>query len=495
MEGDREVKKLAYSVLLVVAVLMFAGCVSTPPVKGGGKQLPDWVVTPPGDTADTAYFVGSGSAADDAAARSAAASDLVSSVTRFLGVKVTSRTTVTARDTLKKFSSTLDRTIHESSNARLKDFRVVDTFSKKEKGIVNVYLLGAYNKKALLNERDRIQKLFAEQQEAVSGPEAEGGRLASEGRYYQSAVKYIEAAAAAAYAPVDNARIKYERNMDSARSVISKINLSSVRDNLQVYIKQPFGSPFQGQVTAEGKPLAGVPVTVVYRIMGKNGRKTVRSAVVSSDSKGIVSFTRPPAAFVGKGTLTMKLDFASLMKKLEDVSDSLYPAVESLDKTIQSKEIVYTYTVLSHAKEIPTGVLVIDEDNSGAYTGKMETASGILEVLSSKGFNLRSLPVTASLPGKADSSLVRFVKQKYGDSIRRLIYGTAGIVGFQEEKGMYMVKVSGDIKVVDLRTGSVLYTSGTRFKTAIGSNVTSAMSVAFKQFGKEVGTLAADTLP
>ncbi len=488
-------KKLMYSVLLVSAAVFFVGCVSAPPVKESGKQLPDWVVTPPGDTADTVYFVGSGSAADDASARSAAASDLVSSVTRFLGVKVTSKTTVVAKDTLEKFSSTLDRTIHESSSAQLGDFKVVDTFSYKENGIVNVYLLGAYNKKALLKEKTRIGKVFAERQEAISGPEAEGAKLASAGSYYKAAVKYIEAAAAAAYSSVDNAQIKYERNMDKARTAVSKISLASVHDNVRVYISMPFTTAFQGRVTSDGKPLADVPVKIVYKAMRKNGRKTVRTAVVSSDSMGLVSFIRPPAVFVGTDTLSMTPDFSSVMEKLQDVPNKLYPAVESLDKMIQSKRIIFTYTVLSHAKEIPTGVLVIDEDSSGAFTGKVETASGIMEALSVKNFILRSIPVDSSLMGMDDGALIRFVRKKYGNSIDRLLFGTAGIVGFQEEKGMYTVKVSGDIKVVDLKTGSVLYSSGTRFKTAIGSNVNSAMSAAFKQFGKETGTLIANTLP
>ncbi len=488
-------KKQVYAVFLVFMTLFAAGCASAPDAKGTEQSLPLWVTNPPGDKGDVVYFVGSGSAENDADARSAAASDLVSSVTRFLGVKVSSRTTVVAKDTLKKFSTTLNRTIKESSNARINDFKVVDTFSTKGGGVVNVYLLGAYNKKALLKERDRIQKLFAEQQEAISGPEAEGGRLVAAGNYYQGAVKYIEAAAAAAVSSVDNARIKYERNMDKARSAVSKIELSAVTDNLQAYISRPFPHAFQGKITAGKKPLAGVPVKVIYKIMGKNGRKIVRTAVVSSDSDGLVSFTRPPAHFVGSGTLVMTLDFSSEMEKLQDVSDSLYPAVESLYQMIRSKQISYTYTILSHAKEISTGVLVVDEDNSGAYTGKAETGSGIMEVLSEEGFILHSFPVNAKLSGVRGSALVPFVRRTYGNRVKRLIYGTAGIVGFQEEKGMYMVKVSGDIKVADLKTGAILYASGTRFKTAIGSNINSAVSAAFKQFGKEIGREIADTLP
>lgn len=479
----------------VLVSVLFLSCVSTPPTGSGVNSLPGWVVSPPADTSDTVYFVGSGSADNDAAARSAAASDLVSSVTRFLGVKVTSETTVTAKDTLRQFSTTLNRTIHETSSAQLGDFRVVDTYVEEKNGVSNVYLLGAYNKKALFAEKKRIRGIFIEQQQAISGPEAEGDSLVAKGNYYQGAVKYIEAASAAALSSIDNAKIKYERNMDKARTGISHIKLSRVNDNLSTYIAQPFKVAFQGKITGGGASLSNVPIKIVYRIIGKNGRKTVRSVVVSSNNKGLVSYTRPPASFVGTGKLTMILDLSSVMEKLQNVSNDLYPAVESLEKMIGSKKVDFTYTILSHAKEIPTGILVIDEDNSKTYTGSTETASGILESLTERGFSPTALPVESILIDSGDEAFLQFARDHYGNTIRRLIFGNAGIVAFQEEKGMYTVKVSGTIKVVDLETGRILYSSGTRFKTAIGSNVNSAMSAAFKQFGKEIGRNIANTLP
>lgn len=160
-----------------------------------------------------------------------------------------------------------------------------------------------------------------------------------------------------------------------------------------------------------------------------------------------------------------------------------------------SKRVSFTYSVLSHAREIPTGILVADEDNSGALTGKTDTAAGILEALSSLKFTVKTLPVSGSLTAGNDDTLIKKINAQYGKSIKRLIFGTAGIAGFQEENGMYSVKVSGNIKVVELSTGKILYSSGTRFKTALGTNLNSAISAAFKQFGKETGKLMANTLP
>ena len=42
---------------------------------------------------------------------------------------------------------------------------------------VNVYLLAEYSTKELLAEKKRLDNLFKEKQEAISGPESEGDSL------------------------------------------------------------------------------------------------------------------------------------------------------------------------------------------------------------------------------------------------------------------------------------------------------------------------------
>ena len=139
--------------------------------------------------------------------------------------------------------------------------------------------------------------------------------------------------------------------------------------------------------------------------------------------------------------------------------------------------------------------MIIDQDNSGASTGKTETASGILEVLTVEGFSIRSIDVDSDILSLGDESIVEAISKRYGGRFERLVFGTVGISDFQKDGDRFTVKVSGDIKVADLVTGEILYTSGNRFKTAMGSNAASAMSAAFKQFGKVIGESMANNLP
>lgn len=491
---------LLYLTGIFLLLVLFVSC-SSSPGQVNENQLPTWVTTPPADTSDTVYFIGAGSnpEGDAAKARTFAGADVVASITRFLGVKVSSDTTVTAKDTLDKFTSTLDQTIRETSSAQIGDFRIVESFTEKTGSTVNVYLLGTYDKQALLKEQARIKAVFAEQRAAISGPEADGDSLADSSAFFDAAVKYIEAASAASSSDIDNATIKFERNMNKARNAVGSINLYALNDNLNAFIKQPFNEPFRLKITGtpgiDGKVLSGVPVRITYKIVRENGRKSIKAESTVTDSNGLVSFVRPPANFVGTERVTMSLDLSASLETLEDVSDSLYVQLESLEQLVNSKNIGFTYNVISRAKEIATAVMIIDQDNSGSSTGKTETTSGILEVLTAEGFSIRSIDVDSNILNMGDESLIDAIAKKYAGRFERLVFGIVGINDFQKDGDRFTVKVSGDIKVADLSSGEIIYTSGNRFKSAMGSNAGSAMSTAFKQFGKVVGESMANNLP
>ncbi|ADK82989.1 hypothetical protein [Sediminispirochaeta smaragdinae] len=492
----RKMRKTSFILSGFIILSFLFGCASSGSDRSGSDR-PSWVMTPPADTSDEVFFVGSGSNpdGDEAAARQAATSDLVASITRFLGVKVSADTTVEAKDTLDSFTTSLEQTIKESSKAQIGDFRIRDTYSEKQGGIANVYILAAYDKESLLQEQARIQAVFAEQREAISGPEAEGDSLASSGSWYRAAVKYLEAALAASSSEVDNAAIKYERNMNKARRAVQAITIVRLNDNLSADMNKPFGEGFRAKVSSEAGALSDVPVKVTYKTLGRNNRTQIQVETVKSGSDGEVEFLPPPPDFVGKETLSMGIDLSDALESLEDVPDALYPQLEALEQLIGTKGVSFSYTVESRAKEVATAVMIVDVDNGGNATGRTETASGLLEALSSQGFKVGTVTPFSNLQGSSDAAVIRNAATSFGNQYGRIIFGTVGISDFREGDGRFTVKVSGDIKVADLSSGDILYSSGTKFKTALGNNAQSAMSAAFKQFGKMIGDSMANSLP
>jgi len=214
-----------------------------------------------------------------------------------------------------------------------------------------------------------------------------------------------------------------------------------------------------------------------------------------TNGQGLVEFTRPAPQFVGREQLSMELDFSSNLETLEDVPDKYYGQLESVEQQIADKQVQFSYTVISQAREVPTALMIADLDNGGTVLDRNETVAGILEVLSDEGFSVGTLPVDIDLLRGPDSQLIQQVRSRYGGRYQRVVYGTVSISDFREDGSRYMVKVSGNIKAADLETGEILYSSGSMFKSALGQNLQSAMSAAFKQFGKMIGESLTASLP
>ena len=465
-----------------------------------GSELPKWVTTTPPDTNESVYFIGIGTSdtGDVAEAENRAASSMLTEITRFLGVRITAETSVEARDTLETYEQEMTQKIKEESAAQIGDFRVTEKHIEREGGNVTVYILGEYDRDALLKEQQRIQAVFKEQREAISGPEQEGDRLFADKEYYEAAKKYVEAASAAATSKVDNAAVKLERNINKAQSAVDFINLFPLSGNLITNVNEPFSEPFSCKVAAGSSQNApGVPganVRIVYKEMQRNNRMGIESVTVQADSGGIVSYERPAPKFVGTETLIMFLDFGSYMESLEDAPDRFQRYVEGLEELINKKRISIEYTVISRAKEIATGIAMMDVDRAGNARNVSDSQAGLLESLSEAGFRVRPLELPVSLQDSSDREIITAARNRFGNQVERIIFGVAAISEFSEDGGNYIVKVSGTVKAADLKTGEILYT-GNSFKRSRGSNTQSALSAAFKGLGRELGKEMAAGLP
>ena len=146
------------------------------------------------------------------------------------------------------------------------------------------------------------------------------------------------------------------------------------------------------------------------------------------------------------------------------------------------------------AKEVPTGIAIVDVDRAGNSRNVSDCQAGILESLSEAGFQVRALRVDYPLQDLSDQEIIRRVAAEYGGRIDRVIFGVGSISEFSENEGSYIVKVNGTVKAADLASGEILYT-GSGFKRSRGGNTRSALSAAFKGLGRELGREMAAKLP
>lgn len=489
----------------IAAILVLSSCAGTPTRSSQpeteSREVPDWVKSAPDDTQEYVYFVGYASdpEGNQARAEEQATYAMISEITRYIGVQVTSETTAEAKASLDDFQSSVTQEVRQTSDSRVTGFRIADKWVSGGGGEVTVYLLGRYNREDLMKEKRRLEEVFQAKIDAVAVPEQEGRDLEGRGRYFQAIRRYIQAAVAAANSEVDNADILFQRNIDNAKRVIGSISLIKLNDNLQVYSGQSFDEDFGvklvygSDLEAPGIPAADVRVS--YRVLRSNGRMGVASEVLQTDPEGYLTFTHPVPEFVGTAQLTMALEIEGYLEPLYDVESPFQAQVDSLEDLALDKRVTFRYEVVSNAKNIPTALSIIDLDSAGNPTGKRETASSVMDGLSSADFKVRlaGAPDAMILSG-GRTAVEREVLTRFGNEVRRLAYGTARIDEFEERDGNFFVKVRGEVTVTELETGEVI-ASVNRTKRSRGTNVGSAISAAFRGLGQEIGKELVNSLP
>ncbi len=502
----KQVKKggVYVSVLCATVFFFITSCAS--PAKPASsepekKPVPEWVSTPPAGNAQSEFFVGSASdaAGDAAKAEEQAIYSLIAEITRYFGVKVTSETTSQAKASLNDFQAQVTQQVRQSGAARIAGFRVTDKFTDKQGSRVTVYLLAQYDRTELQKEKDRIAAVFQEQLDAVAVPERKGKELEGKGDLFGAAKAYLEAAAAASGSSIENAAVKFERNVNNAKGVVGKIGLVRLSGKIAGTVGEPLPAAFRLKVVngqSEGDPaVAGADIQVSYKEARSGGRLGVKTVNLKSDAKGVVEFAHPTPTFVGSETVVMMLDLSASLEPLAKAPKSFANLIAGLEDAVNSKRVNFEYSVVSRAKDVPTGIVVLDTDAAGNPTGSSNAAAGLLEALSGDGFKVRTLAFNATkLKSMSEADFVKSVSSSFGSQIERIIFGVIGVDEYEEGRGTIQVRVAGTVKAIDLKTGQTLYTKRL-FKRSVGSNSEGTMNSAFRNVGLDFGKDLSKNLP
>jgi len=483
------------TILIIGVLLLFAGCATAPEAgrESAAETPPEWVLNPPESDDQYMYFTGSGTSSSKslAEAEETARGAVLDEIMRYLGVRITSETTATARASLDDFQTDVVQQLTSTSSGRVTGLEIDEKWQVEQAGGLTLYLLARYNKNDLMKEKRRLEEIFQEKIEAVSGPEMEAQDLQSRGLLYQAAIRYLEAASAAFKSDLENAEIKFERNINQASDAIRSIAIVKLNDNLSTYMGRGFDEPFQAKVvdgsTADDPGVEGATVRVVYKEMRSSGRAAVRTQTLKTDAEGVISFEAPAPNYVGVEKLTMSVDLSDALEPLLDVPDDLYSQVEGFEQLVLKKKVTFSIESLSMASQIATGVAVFDLDASGNPIALTETSAGLLETLGQAGFRVNNLPVAAgNVAGRSPARVAEFLNNNFAGQVERAIFGTAKIADHSQEKDTIIIQVTGTVTVVDLASGKTLLTVN-KSKRAQGTNASAALSAAFKKLGEDIG--------
>jgi len=474
----------AMAVLAVLAI----SCVSTPTAT----KAPEWTLTTPAPDTTNTYFVASSSDSkgDTALATEDAAISLISQITRYMGVEISVETTGVAKGTLDTYSADVTSVVKQSGSSRVSGFSIKDRFVLQDKnGMVTVYILAQYITSDLEKEKARIKALFIEKEDAVAKPEAAGDSAADSGRHFDAIKSYIEALVAASGSDIDNADIKLERNANKARTILGKIRFIKVDAPTTAGLGKDYSRPFQARLAyGEGDSAPGIPgaeIFVTYQRRQSSGRVVTKTERAMTDGKGIVSFAPPPPDFVGKATLSFALNLDSTRELLDKIPAKYEAFAEAIGDDLARRSISFDYTIASEARNVTTGLAVVELDADGKPVSTTSAQGGLLETLAKEKFKIGLAPLDgAMIASLDDAAILKAGKAQYGSGIARLIYGVARIDKAEKDGSMWQATARLSVRCVDFATGIILY-SVEKTAIVVASDEAGARRNALVQVAKE----------
>lgn len=470
---------------VAAALFLLASCASAPAAT---KKAPAWIFETPKPDATNTYFVGTSSDAggDVATATNDAAANLIASIMQAVGVSVSVKTEGVAKASLDSYQAELKQTVTTEANNRLGGFQVKEKFVEKDKktGRVTVYVLASYVTAELQAEKKRIKDMFDAYEKAVSVPESAGLAFMQEGRAYEAVRKFVEAGVAASGANIDNADQKMERNINSARTALSRIRFDKAGvESYKALVGQPFPQPFKVRlVSGEGGGAPGVPgATLQVSYQRKQGnRLTSKTETAVTDPSGTLSYSPPAPDFVGKAKLLVKLDFQSSIDLLDKLPPKFAAYRDSLAEELKGKYIEIPYEVSSNAKNVPTGVALVDLDEAGKPVAGAQAQAGLVDALAKEKFVVKSLAVDpAALAAMDEAAAVAAAKAA---GLARVAFGSAKIDSIRKDGSNFITSAKAQVKVLDVATGQILY-SAEKGATGFGADEQTARRNAYRDLG------------
>lgn len=313
------------------------------------------------------------------------------------------------------------------------------------------------------------------------------------GLLYQSAEDLLQAAVYVLGSENPLSLSLADKYVLKAGELLRKIEIKIDRYPEKVDANSKVETPFSLRCMEGIVGIRSVEFLVQYRGKKRDGSIGTFEVRIVSDVDGYVSFYHPFLPFAGESEVIMNLGSRDLRTNLRQLEDKLESAV-NLSKYLDEQTVTLPFMVLSSARAVPTGIVVLHTDVTGTYLGSIEAAKGLKEVLQEDGFdaeimNLSPLEITSS----NEASFLRDLKAAYSSQYTRVIFGVVGINNFEMGNDLFKVETSGVLKVVDVQTGDVLMVSEMG-KTVESKDNTLAIAASFRELGKAFAQEMKDNL-
>lgn len=469
---------------------------------GGGRAAaaPDWVRQAPADGGGVSYFVASGndSGGDEARAADAAALDLVNQINRYLGVSISAESLATEVASADQYLTTVRGMVRQEASGQIAGLRVAGRHLAKGKNGATVWLLGEYKTADLEQEKAKRAALAREAEDAVALPEAKGAAAEAAGQPYEALRRYLEAATAAAGGRVRNADVKFEREVQAALRVLSRLQLAKRSGPGSAVARQAYAQDFSVALVdaISGQPQAGADLALSYRESAEAGKTRLRTVALKTDAAGLARGAPSAPGTVGAEKVAFSLDLSAYLQGLDGVAGRQRQLLDGLRDALGAKRAVFDVSVQAAGRGASVAALVLERDEAGRRLEGDRCALGIRQALSGAGFKPASLAVGSNfLLDKSDEEIRALAKDLAGGRAERVVYGSAAVQSLDDRGGDgVFAKAAADLTVLEVKTGAVLL-SFRQTANARGDDRAAAVAAVLAKLGQDCGERLARELP
>lgn len=471
----------------VPLLVLFIVC-STPAL---GQEPPKWVNNPPTQQGENAVFVGTGTSAsgDSAAAKAAAWSEAMNQIMSYVGIKISETTEMEITSGYDTNADRFRRSVVSESSNQISSLKVGATFEKKTGTTLTTSMLVLYRLTDLEAEKRRVAALFKELNEAVDRPEKDADGLVAQGRVYDAVGRYLEAARVALNPAIENATIRFERNLSKARQVVQSLRLEVVAGTAKATVGRPLDSAFTVRLVrgSSAVPVPGAAIQFSLKVP-MEGRITTVSSTSLTDDQGLARFEAPVPTAAGNLSLSAKLASTTLLDPLQSplADQSL---VDALSFDFDEARATWTYTVQGEAvaKVAVEGLFLVLRKNGAPYLGQ-EAWVSLAEKLSRAGpiASMLAGPDPRTLTGSDQTKVLATLRKALKPSSFGLFYGVVKEVEVDNAAGLFSVKVEGTVHWARPNSDPIWTTL--QVGKGTGSTLEVALGSALRSFGEAAAT-------
>ena len=467
-------------------------------VQSSAKKMPQWITGIPQDR-NFYFFVGtSGDAESYDRGKEEAIDDAISQVVKMIGVTVTSTTTYEERYFAEQYVTTISAELFAEGKAKLQDAEIREIYFEKYaradgSGFFRVWALLKYGKREVEKEQARLRTILEAKYGEVNTLEAKGAEAHKTHRLAEAIWAHLQAALTSL--SIDDGELLFTRNMNRAGELLLKVRFEKQGEDQVGFVGEALRSPLRLLAFEEegGKryPVPGLPVQFAYSVpkeKSEGWKLLVRSGATGSD--GAVEYPVEMVYEVSDANrVEASIDLGAQVKQLQGAPEGYQDQVRAFKELIGKKTAVFTFRSDTKARGIKTAVYFLTEDADDA------AGRAAYEVLFDKKFSVKVLSIcSCALEGKTDEQALAVLEEKAGAGTKRVIFGRVRVLGYDAVSGYDTAQVLAASTLYDVETGSVIRTWQVQ-KSGTGASPELARTNAFKEAGKAIGNLMANTMP